>query len=84
MVFNFHPTDSYTGYELAVEPGKYKPILSTDEGRFGGFDREDMTFIHESVVERSFGMKHKLQLYLPARSATIYENQSTPKDGEMF
>ena len=36
FVFNWHPTASIPDYELPVQaPGKYVPVLSTDERRFG-------------------------------------------------
>lgn len=39
FVFNFHPTNSYTDYRVGVEePGEYRIVLSSDEGKFGGFD----------------------------------------------
>jgi 1,4-alpha-glucan branching enzyme len=39
FVFNFHPTKSFTDYRVGVDgAGKYGIVLSSDEGRFGGFD----------------------------------------------
>ena len=39
FVFNFHPTKSFTDYRVGIdEAGKYGIVLSSDEGRFGGFD----------------------------------------------
>ena len=39
FVFNFHPTKSFTDYRVGVdEGGEYRIVLSSDEGRFGGFD----------------------------------------------
>jgi 1,4-alpha-glucan branching enzyme len=79
FVFNFHPSQSYTGYKLAVDQGKYKYLLSTDEDRFGGFNRLDTNTIYRTTIERSFGLKQGLNLYLPARSAIILENIPIPK-----
>ena len=79
FVYNFHPVNSYTDYGLAVDAGKFKPLLSTDQGEFGGFDNSSMTTIHRSQVERSFGLKHRLNLYLPARSAIVLERQAVPR-----
>lgn len=40
FVFNFHWSNSYTDYRLGIEePGKYKVVLDSDEGRFGGHGR---------------------------------------------
>lgn len=38
MVFNFHPTNSYTDYRVGCcNPGAYKIVLSSDEECFGGW-----------------------------------------------
>jgi len=79
FVFNFHPGNSYTDYGLPVDAGKYKPLLSTDQPEFGGFGRFDTTQIHRSVVEPSFGLKHNLKLYLPSRTALVFQRQEIPK-----
>lgn len=79
FVFNFHPTSSYTGYGLAVDQGKYKCVLSADEARFGGFNRVDINTTYRTSVERSFGLKQRLDLYLPARTALVLKNIPIPK-----
>lgn len=39
FVFNFHPAKSFTDYRVGVDvAGEYRIVLSSDEGRFGGFD----------------------------------------------
>jgi 1,4-alpha-glucan branching enzyme len=39
FAFNFHPTKSFTDYRVGVDDaGEYGIVLSSDEGRFGGFD----------------------------------------------
>jgi len=50
FIFNFHPTKSFTDYRVGVEEaGEYRIVLSSDEGRFGGFDNImlDSKFFHE-------------------------------------
>lgn len=43
FIFNFHPTKSFADYRVGIEePGEYKVVLSSDEKRFGGFDRVDL------------------------------------------
>ncbi len=79
FVFNFHPTQSYTDYGLAVDAGKYKTLLCTDQPEFGGFGRYDVGVIHRSVVEHSFGWKQNLKLYLPARTAVVLLRQEIPR-----
>jgi 1,4-alpha-glucan branching enzyme len=79
FVFNFHPTHSYTDYGLAVDAGKYRPLLCTDQEEFGGFGRVDTRMVYRSQVERSFGLKHNLKLYLPSRSALVFQRQDIPR-----
>jgi len=39
FVFNFHPSKSFTDYRVGVDDaGEYGIVLSSDEGKFGGFD----------------------------------------------
>ncbi len=75
FVFNWHPTASIPDYELPVQQaGKYVPILSTDEKRFGGHDTVDMQGEHFSFnVEDEEGKKWpRLKIYNVARTATVY------------
>ena len=68
FAFNFHPTNSYEGYWLTVPSvGKYKVIMSTDEGDFGGYDRISKEYIY--TAEKHPDKKAKLQIYLPPRTA---------------
>ncbi|MEN8155704.1 MAG: alpha amylase C-terminal domain-containing protein [Bacteroidota bacterium] len=79
FVFNFHPSNSYTGYGLAVAAGKYRTLLSTDQPGFGGFGRYDTGVVHHTEIERSFGFKQNLKLYLPSRTAVVLQRQETPR-----
>ncbi len=79
FVFNFHPENSYTDYGLAVDAGKYKTLLCSDQLEFGGFNRFDTGMIHRSMVEHSFGLKHNLKLYLPSRTAIVLLRQDIPR-----
>jgi 1,4-alpha-glucan branching enzyme len=79
FVFNFHPSASYTDYGLAVDAGKYNLLLCSDQSEFGGFNRVDMNITHRSMIERSFGLKHNLKLYLPARSALVLLRKDIPR-----
>ncbi len=75
FVFNWHPSASIPDYELAVQgPGKYVPILSTDEKRFGGQERQSMESEHFSFdVEGSDGSRHpRIRIYNTSRTATVY------------
>jgi 1,4-alpha-glucan branching enzyme len=64
-VINFHPTNSFEGYGLRVLPGKYELALSSDEARFGGFDR--VTLPQTFTV----GDDGWLKLYLPNRTGLV-------------
>lgn len=79
FVFNFHPTHSYSDYGLAVDQGKYQCVLSSDESRFGGYDHIDLSTVHRTTVERSFGLKQRLNLYLPARTAQVLKKMPVPR-----
>ena len=75
FVFNWHPEASIPDYELPVrEPGKYVPVLSTDERRFGGAGRQDMQAEHFSFdVRDEAGEAHpRLRIYNTSRTATVY------------
>ena len=71
FVYNFHPTQSFTDYMIPVsEPGDYRPVLSSDEKRFGGTDR--ISFQEYSSFQK--GVEGNcLKLYLPARTAAVFE-----------
>jgi 1,4-alpha-glucan branching enzyme len=79
FVFNFHPSRSYTDYGLAVDAGKYKTLLCTDQPEYGGFGRFDTSIAYRSMVERSFGLKHNLKLYLPSRTGMVLQRQEIPR-----
>jgi 1,4-alpha-glucan branching enzyme len=79
FVFNFHPTSSYADYGLAVDAGKYRTLLCSDQPEFGGFGRFDVGVVHRTMVEHSFGLKQNLKLYLPSRTGIILQRQEIPK-----
>jgi 1,4-alpha-glucan branching enzyme len=79
FVFNFHPNNSYTDYGLAVDAGKYTTLLSSDQPEFGGFGRYDTTVVHRTQVEHSFGLKQNLKLYLPSRTAIVFQLGEIPR-----
>ena len=65
FVVNFHVEKSLTDYRFWVtEEGKYRVVLSSDNGRFGGFDRPDESYEYETF-------EHQLSLYLPSRVALV-------------
>ena len=72
LVFNFNPSTSYTDYGIPVPEGRYNIVLSTDEGRFGGFDRNDMYFV---FYTQKWDGQNILRLYIPSRSAMILKRR---------
>ena len=63
---NFSPDRSYPDTLISVpSAGRYRVILSTDEGRFGGADRVSTEYVYEAV--RHGDGPYQIQLYLPAR-----------------
>ena len=70
FVFNFHPTESYTGVFVPVpEKGNYRVVLSTDDFCFGGFGR----IHHQTYKTTQKDGQTGLLLYLPSRTAVVLE-----------
>lgn len=68
FAFNFHPTASLDSYFVhAKTRGEYIPVLSTDEGRFGGWDRIDLSMHYTAAKTKESGTGFRM--YLPARTA---------------
>ena len=78
FVFNFHPTQSFNDYGIAVPEGKYKHIFCTDNLDFGGFGRYDEGMTYYSDLIKHGESKYQVKLYLPARSALVLEKIPTP------
>ena len=73
FVFNFNPSQSFTGYGIRVpEGGRWRLALDTDEPRFGGEGRiaPGQTFTPE-VIEEDGARAAYVRLYLPARTALV-------------
>ncbi len=70
FIFNFNPSRSFDGYFIPVEKaGKYKVILSSDDGEFGGFSRVDATTTYKTFDTPAGWVGFKC--YLPSRSAIV-------------
>ncbi len=75
FVFNWHPTASIPDYELPVQgPGKYVPVLSTDERRFGGQERQSMDAEHFSFPAKGDDGQERprIRIYNTSRTATVF------------
>lgn len=65
FVFNFHPSQSFADYRVGVEePGEYRVVLSSDEKKFGGFDRVDTSGKYFTTPMGWNGRKNWLQVYI--------------------
>jgi 1,4-alpha-glucan branching enzyme len=75
FIFNFNPSQSFVGYGIPMPASKYKIVLNTDEGRFGGYNRIDDSLIYSTISGEGQGEKNYLNLYLPSRTAIVLEKQ---------
>ncbi|MCF6334090.1 MAG: alpha amylase C-terminal domain-containing protein [Draconibacterium sp.] len=73
FVFNFNPNQSFTDYGIPLGAGKYKVVLNTDSGRFGGNDLVDEEISYYTLPSAGITSQHFLKLYLPARTALIFK-----------
>ncbi len=79
FVFNFNPSQSFTDYGIPLGPGKYKIVLNTDSGRFGGNDLVDEDISYYTLPSQGKNSQHFLKLYLPARTALVLKKIDFPK-----
>ncbi|MBO4411307.1 MAG: alpha amylase C-terminal domain-containing protein [Lachnospiraceae bacterium] len=71
FAMNFHYDRSYEGYFLPVlKTGTYEAVLSTDEGRFGGFDRIDLSVRYRAEKQKDGRIGYLM--YLPSRTAVVF------------
>ncbi|KZW04008.1 glycoside hydrolase [Exidia glandulosa HHB12029] len=72
FVFNLHPTQSFADYRIGVDvPGKYKVVLSSDEKRFGGYDRIALDAEYFTTPLEWNGRRNWTQVYIPTRTAMV-------------
>lgn len=79
FVFNFSPNQSYSDYGIPLEPSKYKVVLNTDSGSFGGYDRIDEKMTYYTIPTTSLDSQHYLRLYIPARTAYVLQKSDYQK-----
>jgi 1,4-alpha-glucan branching enzyme len=71
FAFNFNFSSSYSDHAVAVPPGKYKVLFTTDDIEFGGHGRVDKSIEHQTIGElNEYGMQN-LMLYLPTRTGVV-------------
>lgn len=72
FVVNLNPSKSFVDYRVGIEvAGEYKVVLSSDEKKFGGWDRIDMNTRFFTTAMEWNGRKNWLQVYTPSRTALI-------------
>ena len=72
FVFNFHPSQSYTGLRIPVpDPKDYRIILNTDEKQFAGFGLVAENVVYPRQDVPMYGRNQSIQIYLPSRSAQV-------------
>ncbi|KAK0453929.1 glycoside hydrolase family 13 protein [Armillaria borealis] len=77
FVFNFHPTQSFTDYRVGVdEAGEYSVVLTSDEGRFGGFDNVKLGGQYFTTPMEWNNRKNWLQVYIPTRTCLVLAKRS--------
>ncbi len=79
FVFNFNPVQSFTDYGIPLGAGKYKIVLNSDCGRYGGYDRIEEDFPYYTLPIGGITSQHYLRLYLPARTALVLKKIDIPK-----
>lgn len=81
FVFNWHPSLSIPDYMVPVpDPGRYRIVLSTDDIRYGGQGRNDMSIVHFSfpITNREGNVRHYIKVYNSCRTATVYKKMPEP------
>ncbi len=69
FALNFHPTAAHDYFVRTPRAGLYEPVLSTDDSKFGGWDRiADMRYAATKDDERGF---YGFKMYLPPRTAAV-------------
>ena len=68
VVFNFHPSKSFSDYTIYCKPGEYQIVLSSDDPEYCGFGNIDTTMTYPTSLYQG---KSRLMLYLPSRTALV-------------
>ena len=72
FAFNFHPTQSYTGYRFGVpSPSDYALVLDTDQLWFGGHANLAHGEVHPHEPIAWDDRPQSIQAYIPARTALV-------------
>ena len=77
FVFNFHPWNSYEGYELYIKggAGEYSVSLSSDDICYCGYGRVSTTNTYKVSSRGRYA--NRLKIYLPSLSAICLKRKDT-------
>jgi 1,4-alpha-glucan branching enzyme len=76
-VFNFNPAVSFSDYGIRTAPGRYRILLNSDSSVYGGFDRVDENIDYMTGGMVKVNSPHYLKIYIPNRTAIVFEKQKT-------
>uniref|UniRef100_A0A674GQB7 1,4-alpha-glucan branching enzyme n=1 Tax=Taeniopygia guttata TaxID=59729 RepID=A0A674GQB7_TAEGU len=80
FIFNFHPYQSYVDYRVGIEtPGKYKILLDSDAGEYGGHQRLDHNTEYFSEEYPHNYRPNSIMVYIPSRVALVLHTMDIPK-----
>lgn len=77
FLFNFHPTNSYTGFQLPThEHGNYQVVFDSDSGQAGGQQRilHDIVYTAASLPQRP--EITGIRIYSPSRTVLVLKKTS--------
>ena len=70
FVYNFSPDKAQKDFYVKVpSPGRYKVVLNTDEGRFGGYERISKSYVY--TAEPKCDGSGEFKIFLPARCGIV-------------
>lgn len=72
FLYNFHPTDSYEGFQLPIhQDGTYQVVFSSDDPEFGGYGRidKDYKYVTEKLSQNDYS--NGIKIYSPARTVMV-------------
>jgi 1,4-alpha-glucan branching enzyme len=72
FIFNFHHSNSYTDYRIAIsDANDYKIILTSDSPEYGGFDniKESQKYPLQDIAQDNY--IQSIQAYLPCRTVQV-------------
>jgi 1,4-alpha-glucan branching enzyme len=75
FAYNFNPFQSFVDYGIPYSPAKFRVLLNTDSGVYGGQDRIDEQMTYYTIPSAGKESQHYLRLYLPARSAVVFQKE---------